>query len=200
MKLIAAAASPFVRKTRVVLIETGQAEEVEVEMIAASPLALNEDLNAANPLAKIPVLIREDGPAIYDSRVICRFLNDRALGPLYPTSRQWEVLTLEATGDAIMEAAVAMTYERRLRPEKEQSTAWIEAQWGKIDRTLDALENRWISHLSGPLDISHIGVGCALSYIDFRHGDRGWRAGRPALAAWHETFEARPSMQATLPE
>ena len=199
MRLIAAGASPFVRKVRVVLAETEQEGDVHVDFTKVTPVSVNDDLNAANPLGKIPALVREDGPAIYDSRVICRYLNDRALGALYPKAREWEVLTLEATGDAIMEAAVAMVYERHVRPEDEQSDTWVEAQWTKIDRTLDALEAKWMSHLSGPLDISHISIGCALGYIDFRLGDRNWRKGRAGLAAWEAGFLERPSMQATIP-
>jgi glutathione S-transferase len=87
----------------------------------------------------------------------------------------------------------------RLRPEAEQSPAWIEAQWGKIERALGVLNARWMSHLSGPVTMAHISVGCALSYLDFRHDARGWRTGHEALAKWHDAFDSRPSMQATRP-
>ena len=199
MRLIGAAASPFVRKTRVLIRETNQEKDIHEDMAVVTPLTSNDDLNAANPLGKIPALVREDGPALYDSRVICRYLNDRVGAGFYPKSAEWEVLTLEATGDAIMEAAVSMVYEKRVRPEEKQYDAWIEAQWTKVSRALDAIETRWMSHLSGPLDISHIGVACALAYLDFRHGDRDWREGRGALAAWQKIFEDRPSMMATIP-
>ncbi|MEM7491283.1 MAG: glutathione S-transferase N-terminal domain-containing protein, partial [Pseudomonadota bacterium] len=116
MQLLSSGASPFVRKCRVVLLETGQ-DDVEVRDVTASPMGGDADLNATNPSGKIPALIRDDGPAIYDSRVICRFLDQKAGANLYPESRLWEVLSLEANADAIMEAAIAITYEKRLRPE-----------------------------------------------------------------------------------
>lgn len=92
-----------------------------------------------------------------------------------------------------------MVYERRLREVAQQSDTWVENQWEKVSRGLDALDNRWMAHLHGPLDIGHIAVGCALGYLDFRHEDRNWRKGRDALAAWAAKFNARDSMQATVP-
>ncbi len=93
-----------------------------------------------------------------------------------------------------------MVYELRYRAPEIQSQEWIEAQWLKVTRCLDALEERWMSHLAGPLDAGQIAVGCALGYLDLRHDDRNWRDGRPKLAAWEEKFSQRPSMQATVPQ
>jgi len=200
MKLIAATASPFVRKVRVLILETGLEAEVEVDMITVSPTAPNTELNAANPLGKIPALIRDDGPALYDSRVICRYLDERAKANLYPETRLWETLTLEATADAMMEAAVLMTYEARLREPEQRSEVWVEAQWQKIARTLSALEARWMSHLHGHLTMAQIAVGCALAYVDFRHESRDWRRGHDTLADWEAEFAKRPAMQATQPQ
>lgn len=199
MKLLKAGPSPFVRKVLVTLHETGQTDSVETVDVTASPMGADAALAAANPLGKIPCLIREDGPAIYDSRVICRFLNDRAGSALYPEARQWEVLTLEATADGIMEAAVLMVYEARFRPEDLQFADWVEGQWSKVTRALDALNTRWMSHLHGPIDISQIGVACALGYLDLRHDARNWRDGRDGLAAWYTEFCRRESMLATAP-
>ncbi len=106
---------------------------------------------------------------------------------------------MEATADGILEAALAMVYEYRLRPEGMRVEAIVESQWEKIVRAVDALEGRWISHLNGPLTMGQIAVACALGYLDFRLGDRDWRGNCPELAAWFAVFEARPSMQATLP-
>lgn len=200
MKLISSPASPFVRKVRVVLHETGLADQVEERVVATTPLATAPEVAAANPMGKIPALIRDDGPSIYDSRVITRYLDSKAGGGLYPESRIWEVLTLEATADGIMDAAVSITYEGRLRPQNMQSEDWKEAQWAKIARSLDALGKLWMSHLSGPLDAGQIGVGCALGYLDFRHDARGWRKGRGALDDWYAAFAERPSMKASRPE
>ncbi|MEM7711944.1 MAG: glutathione S-transferase [Pseudomonadota bacterium] len=198
MQLLSSGASPFVRKCRVVLLETGQ-DDIEIRDVTANPMGGDATVNAANPTGKIPALIRDDGPAIYDSRVICRFLDQKAGSGLYPESRLWDVLSLEANSDAIMEAAIAITYERRLRPEALWWPDWFEAQWAKIDRSLDALEARSMPLLEGPLNMGQIAVGCALGYIDFRHGDRSWRDGHGALAAWEARFSARDSMQATKP-
>lgn len=198
MKLISAGASPFARKVRVLLLETGQ-QDVEVMDIATTPIQSNPEAVAANPTGKIPALLRDSGPAIYDSRVITRFLDARAGSGLYPEARLWETLTLEATADAIMEAGIAMVYEHRLRPEEKVFDGWVEAQWGKIARSVAAVNARWMSHLAGPLDMSHIAIGCALGYLDLRHDARGWRKDAGALDDWYAAFAERASMTATAP-
>jgi glutathione S-transferase len=200
MKLFFSPASPFVRKVNVLLHELGRTDEVALEPVATTAFQPSETLVSSNPLGKIPALVRKDGTTLYDSRVICAYLNEQFQGTLYPQgSRRWEVLTLEATGDGIMDCAVSMTYETRLRPPEQQSPEWIEAQWAKIARAISVLNARWISHLTGPLDMGQISVACALAYVDFRHGLRNWRQGNDALAAWFAEFESRPSMMATLP-
>ncbi|MEB8389121.1 glutathione S-transferase [Rhodobacteraceae bacterium KMM 6894] len=200
MKLISAKPSPFGRKVNVLLHETGQLDKVEVVASAPSPVVPDSSITSVNPLGKIPALIRDSGPALYDSRVICRYLDAQADAGLYPEARLWDVLTLEATADGIMDAAILMVYEGRARPEDKQHQPWVDGQWMKVAGSVDALESRWLSHLAGPLDMGQIAVACALSYLDFRHGDRDWRTGHPGLAAWHAAFEARPSMQATRPD
>ena len=199
MQLISSQASPFVRKVHVVLHETGQSQDIEVIEAGTTPINTPDHVRAANPTGKIPALIRPDGPALHDSRVITRFLDARAKSGLYPEARIWEVLTLESMADAIMDAAVLITYEGRVRQEEQQSDVWKEAQWGKISAALDVINTRWMSHLAGPLDASHIAVGCALGYLDFRHDARGWRTGVDALEKWNEAFQERESMQATAP-
>jgi glutathione S-transferase len=196
--LLSSPASPFVRTIRVLLLETAQ-DDVALTDIATTPMATDTAVAAANPVGKIPVLLRDDGPAVYDSRVIARYLNARAGAGLYSDARIWETLTLEATAHGIMEAAVSMVYEKRVRPEDMQHQPWIEAQWDKAARALDAVEARWMSHLSGPMDMAHIAMGCALGYLDFRHGDRDWRKGRDALTTWEAEFATRPAMRATIP-
>ncbi len=200
MKLLISPASPFVRKCRVLIRMTNLTDTVEEVEVSTTPLNSAPEVLAANPLGKIPALIRNDGPAIYDSRVITRFLDDHAGAGLYPASRLWEVLTLEATADAIMDATVSMSYEARLRPENEQSADWVAAQWGKAHRAIAAINDRWMSHLSGPLNMAQIGTACALSYIDLRHDARGWRTGHKALADWHVDFCQHQAMIDTKPE
>ncbi len=200
MRLYFSPTSPYVRKVMVLLHETGQLAEVELVSGSGSPVDPGTAPLEANPLGKVPALERPDGPALYDSRVICRYLDARTDAGLYPEgARLWDTLTVEATGDGILDAALLMVYEGRLRPEELRFAPWVEGQWAKVDRALDVLETRWLAHLRGPLDAGQIAVGCALGYLDFRHGARGWRAGRPGLAAWFDSFAARSSMMATLP-
>ncbi|MBU3262135.1 glutathione S-transferase [Roseovarius sp. PS-C2] len=199
MKLISSGTSPFVRKVHVLLHETGQYDDLEIAPIPTSPFDTAPKVASANPLGKIPALIRDEGPTLYDSRVICRFLDDRAQSGLYPESRLWETLTLEATADGIMEAAILMLYEHRLRPAEAVLESWVDAQWDKIERAVEALNARWTSHLRGPLDMGQIAVGCALAYLDFRHDARGWRKGNDALDDWFALFSQRDSMKATQP-
>ena len=196
--LLGAPASPFVRKVRAMMAEAG-IDDIPFEPVPTSPLQAEDKITAANPLGKIPALTRDDGPTVYDSRVITRYLDARDSAGLYPEARIWEVLTLEATADGIMEAAVSIIYERRFRPEEIQFQPWLDGQWGKLSRALDAIERQWMSHLAGPVDMGQIAVACALGYLDFRHGDRDWRPDRPALAAWYARFAARPAMVATAP-
>ena len=200
MKLYSAAPSPFVRTVKVCLHETNLINQVETVEVAVTPVAPGDTVPAKNPLGKIPALERDGGPTLYDSRVICRYLDDLATAKLYPEPPMlWETLTLEATAQGIMDAAVLMVYEGRVRPEEKQFDGWLDAQWMKISRALDAVESRWMSHLAGPLDMAQIAMGCATGYLDFRHPDRDWRAGRPNLSTWDKKFAARPSMEATKP-
>ena len=198
MHLLSSPASPFARKCRAVLIETGQTD-VTVRGVQASPNGSDDTILAANPAGKIPVLVRDDAPALFDSRVICRFLDDRAGAGLYPAADPWDVLTLEAAADAVMEAAVLMIYERRIRPEEIVHQPWLDAQSRRIDRTLDMLNGRAMALLHGPVGIAQIAVGCALGYLDFRMPDRDWRAGRDSLAAWDASFATRDAMAQTRP-
>ncbi len=200
LRLHSSATSPFVRIVEVALRELGLSDAAERLPAAGTPLDPGTMPLAQNPLGKIPTLEVPDGPALYDSRVICRYLDERAQGGLYPAApRLWATLTLEATAHGMADAAVLIVYESRTRPEALQSRDWVEGQWSKIDRALDALEARWLSHLAGPRDMAQIALGCVLGYLDFRHGPRDWRQGRPGLAAWEAREAERPAMQATRP-
>ena len=197
MKLIMAEASPFARKVRVLLRETNQLKDVEELSIATSPFQVNEQAKAANPTGRIPSLIRADGPALYDSRVITRYLDAKAAAGMYPEAKLWDVLTVEATGDSMMDSAVSMSYELRLRPQEKVSSEWTDAQWYKVMGGCDALQSQWMDLLNGPLTMAHISISCALGYLDLRHDARNWRQGHDALAAWFADFSKRPSFQET---
>ena len=201
MKLYHNTASPFVRKVQVALIETDLIGHVELVPATGHPTATGTLPVSQNPLGKVPALERNDGPTLYDSRVICRYVSDLAGGVLYPEKpRLWETLTLEATADGILDAAVLMVYEKRSRAEGKQDEEWVSAQWSKVHRSLGAIETRWMSHLQGPLDMAQISVGCALGYLDFRHADRNWQADFPSLSEWATQFGERQSMQDTAPQ
>lgn len=200
MKLYSSQASPFARKVRALIIELGLSDQVEIVETQGNALAPGTHPTALNPLSKIPVLERADGPALYDSRVITRYLDTVAGGGFYPAPpRLWDTLTLEATAEGIMEAALSIVYEARLRPDHMQFEPWTAAQWGKIASATTALERSWLSHLHGRTDMGHIALSCALGYVEFRLPDRDWRSASPGLAAWYETARTRPSLEATTP-
>ena len=198
MKLLQSGASPFVRKARVTVIEAGLTDQVSDVPVIANMSKPNPIINAQNPLGKIPCLVFADGSAIFDSRVICRYLDAKGLSNLYPENG-WDVLTIEAMGDGIMDSAVAIVYERRLRPPNIVFEDYISWHWEKISRTLDLLDQDKMAFLDGDITAGHISVGCALGYLDFRHDDRDWRAGRDLLATWEAKLSNRPSMAATAP-
>ena len=162
--------SPYVRKVMVTLHLTGQLDEVELIEGTGTPLDPNEATISSNPLGKIPCLVI-DGVPMFDSRVICRYLDWRAQAGLYPEgAAQFPVLTAEALADGVTDAGLLATYEWRLRPEAIRYQPWVDGQVGKIDRGLQLL-NRTEVVLEGPMNAAKIAVGCTLGYVDFRFPD-----------------------------
>lgn len=200
MRLYHSQTSPYVRKVMLLLEESGHTAAVDLVSVMGSPLDPGSLPIDRNPLGKIPALDRPEGPTLYDSRVICRYLDAHFSAGLYPEAPAlWEVLTLEATADGILDAAVLMRYEELLRPADKRFPDWHEGQWQKVTRALDALESQWQPHLTGPLHMGVLAVGAALGYLDFRHGTRPWRPGRPHLTALYDRLSARPAFQKTAP-
>ncbi len=205
LRLYHSATSPYVRKVMVVLHETGQAEQVALIPASGSPVDPGTAPVAQNPLGKVPTLERPEGGALYDSRVICRYLDARGSesrkgGRLFPEgARLWDALTLEALADGMLDAALLMVYEGRIRPEPARHAPWVEGQWTKIARALDMAEARWLPYLAGPLCIGQIALACGLGYLDLRHAERDWRTGRPGLSDWHARIMTRDSLIATAP-
>ncbi len=202
MKLFFNMASPFVRKVRVFARETGLDKNIEEITTMVSPVQENPALAQANPLKKIPALTLDDGTTVFDSPVICEYLDSLHSGrKLFPATgpARWTALKLQATGDGILDAGVLCRYEMAVRPKEFQWAGWIAGQKTKWHGGLDLLE-REAAALAGEPTIGHITVGCTLGWLDFRYGDDDWRKGRPKLAAWYEKFSARPSMQATMPQ
>ena len=202
MKLFHNIASPFVRKVRVLAAETGLASRIELAQSVFTPVSPDTDLFASNPLGKIPTLALDDGTALFDSRVICEYLDSLHDGPkMFPAEgrARWVALARQALGDGILDAAVGTRYELALREPSRQWPEWIENQRRKYRRSLDALEAE-AATLDGPLDIGVITAACALGYLDFRYPDEGWRDTRPGLARWYASFSERDSMRSTKPE
>ena len=201
MKLYHSPASPFVRKALVAAHELGLADAIEIVPVAMTPVKGVPALNDENPLGKIPALVLDDGTALYDSPVICEYLDTLHDGhPLFPAPGpdRWTALRRQALADGLLDAAILCRYETFLRPEERQWSDWIEGQQSKFRRALDALEGE-AEDFGDTVDIGTVSAGCAADYLDFRSLDDGWRKGRPRLAAWLEGFAARPSMQATRP-
>ncbi|MHA1529126.1 MAG: glutathione S-transferase [Alphaproteobacteria bacterium] len=199
MKLYHSPTSPYVRKVMVTLDLTGQSGDVALIPGSGTPLAPNDATIAANPLGKIPCLIDDGGAAIFDSRVICRYLDQRVHSGLYPEGDALiPVLTAEALADGIIDAVLLTAYEWRLRPEAMRYQPWVDGQVAKVERALAVLEQTGLV-LSGPLNAAQIAAGCALGYVDFRLADLGWRDRYPELAAWYAAFAATPAMKATVP-
>ncbi|MCD7040262.1 glutathione S-transferase [Pseudomonas sp. MAFF 311096] len=195
-------ASPFVRKVRVLLIETGQQDRVALHGCMPTPVNPDAQLVQDNPVGKIPALRLADGTVLHDSRVILDYFDHQHVGnPLIPRdgSARWRRLTLASMADGIMDAAVLVRYESALRPVEKHWAPWLDEQRNKIRRTLAELEAHAIAELTSHFDIAAISVACALGYLDFRHPDMQWRSDTPQLAAWYAEVSQRPSMLETQP-
>jgi glutathione S-transferase len=201
MQLRHSVASAYVRKVMAVAIETGLDGRLEPVERRITPVKPDADLVKDNPLGKIPCLITDEGAVLYDSRVICEYLDSLHAGPkMFPAAgpARWTALRRQAEGDGILDAAALVRYETFLRPKERRWPEWIDGQKLKFRRALAALEAE-AGDFGNTVDIGTITIGCALGYLDFRYGDEGWRATRPKLAAWFEWFGKRPSMARTAP-
>ena len=197
MLLYTSPTTPFGRKISVQVRESGLQSRIKEVTVVGTPLDAGTLPVQHNPLGKIPCLITDHGP-LYDSRVISRYLDDLSGAGLYPKGAAlWPVLVLEATSDGILDAAVSMAYELRLRPSNLHFPDWLEGQWTKIDRALDAIEPQVVDMKA--LNMAQIALGSALAYLDFRHASRNWRQNRPELSDWFGKFAERPSMTETEP-
>ncbi len=196
MKLRYSPFSPYARKVAVVAIEVGL--DARLDRINTIPNDAAGDLKKDNPLGKVPVLLTDDGEALYDSPVICEYLDSHAMGAkVFPEAgrERWRALRLQALADGVMDAALLCREESR-RPPDRQYPDWVSRQKSKVNQALDDLEKR-VGELDGKLTIGQIAVGCALGYLDFRFAADDWRKARPKLAKWYESFARRPSMLTT---
>ncbi|VVT51156.1 Glutathione S-transferase family protein [Kosakonia radicincitans] len=201
MQLFYATTSAYVRKVMVCASVLGLADEIERLDSAAHPIERDERIAVFNPLAKVPALRTENGLCLYDSWVICEYLNARARGDLYPAQgdARWRSLARQALGDGMIDAALLARYEFSARPPEKQWQNWADAQLKKVAAALAEIESQVSSFSAHPNDIGLIAIGCALGYLDFRFAGLNWRAGHPLTAAWFALFDAHPAMAATRP-
>jgi glutathione S-transferase len=194
MKLYHSPTSPYVRKVRVTAIELDIPLDLEFVAVHAMP----SEYGKINPVNRIPALRLDDGSVMFDSRVICEYLDTLKGGRLLPAAApaRWQVLKLQVLGDGILDAAVPRRAEV-MRPLAQQSPGRLAEYERSIRQILDALE-AGVDDLAG-LNIGVIAIGCALGDLDFRFASEPWRHGRPRLAAWYEEFAGRPSMVGTVP-
>lgn len=200
MKLFYSPTSPYVRKVSVLAIETGLDKRIERVLVKTSPVNRNAELGAENPLGKVPTLLTDEGAVLYDSRVICEFLDSLHSGPkFFPTgAARWKALQLQALGDGMLDAAVLARAEDFLRPVDRQWADWRDGQMKKVDAGLQVIEEE-AAELGSRMDIGTITMGCALGYLDLRFASKDWRSAWPGAAAWYASLSARPSFQATIP-
>ena len=186
MKIFYSEASPYSTKVRMAALHAG----LEAESVAVDTSANPPELISANPLGKIPVLVTDDGLAVYDSRSIMHFIDRQTRGALYPrnAAKRTEVEVLEATADGICDCLLAIVYERRSRPEEKVHQPWIDRQWAKVERALDHLEAN-MPRLGKKPHAGHFALAAALRYIEMRFAGK-WQRGRPKLKRFLTRFEA----------
>lgn len=199
MKLYYTPTSPFVRKVMVCAHELGLADRIETTFLRPTPVKTDEVLSKENPLSKIPTLILEDGSSLYDSAVICEYLDSIGGKKLIPDSGpdRFRVLRVHALCDGILEAAIQVFYEKQHRPKELQWEPWITGQAEKANQGLDALE-REAEHFRS-IDLGQVAAAVTIGWLEFRNVLGDLRPTRPKLSVWYDAIRARPSMKATEP-
>jgi len=197
MKLYFSPNSPYVRKCLVSAHEVGLADRIQLLPSNAHPVQRDREIIASNPLGKVPTFFTDEGRVLYDSRVICEYLDEIGGGSLFPRhgDARWDALTLQALGDGMLDAALLARYEQVARPEALQWKEWLDGQLDKVHTSLAALEGQ-VDRLKGRVDIGTLTIGCAVWYLDLRFADLGWRGRYPRVAEWVAGFGERASMKA----
>jgi glutathione S-transferase len=198
MKLYLSPSSPFVRKTRAAMLELGL--EDKIEEVICIPWDANSHEAMQNPTGKVPALITDDGVILFDSPVICEYLDslsDQAtlFPPIGPA--RWDALRRQALSDALLDAMIARRIEGN-RPGDANSEYWVDRHWSAVQRCLDEMEQT-VPATDKPIDIGDIAIAVALAQLLFRFGDQDWRPGRPNLTSWFEEIVQRPSLAKTHP-
>lgn len=195
MRILFSPFSPYVRKCLVVAHELGLNDRLQLLSSNAHPVQRDAEIIRNNPLGKVPTFFTDDGQVLFDSRVICEYLNDFVKGSLFPAegAKRWETLTMQALGDGMLDACLLARYEDVARPEALKWPEWRAAQLDKVETSLT-----WLcAHpevLRGRVDMGTLTIGCALWYLDLRFPDFNWRERHPAMANWYAEFGQRPSV------
>lgn len=190
--------SPYVRKVMVCAHELGLVPRLNLVRSVAAMLKPNPAIMAVNPLSKIPTLVREDGSALFDSVVICEYLDTLGSGSLFPSEGEarWQSLRWHALGDGFLDALILWRNERErtapLQP-------LLDAFELKARACLQVLDAEASALATAPFSIGQVTIGCALGYVDYRFGDFGWREQAPRLATWFAQLRERESFRATEP-
>jgi glutathione S-transferase len=199
MKLHWSPRSPFVRKVMIAAHELGLADRITCVRTVVATTRPHAALMDENPLSKIPTLVLDDGTVLYDSPVICEYLDSLHAGrKLVPADRKDRLTALrrQALGDGFLDFLLLLRNEReRAQP----SAAHLTTFTTKQQAVLAALEREADELAASPFSVGHIAIGCALCYLDFRFADEDWRAAHPGIARWHREFCRRPSVRATEP-
>jgi glutathione S-transferase len=199
MKLHWSPRSPFVRKVMIVAHERGLLDRILCVRTVAAMTKPHAELMQDNPLSKIPTLVLDDGSVLYDSPVICEYLDGFGEAPkLFPAASKarFEALRRQALGDGFLDMMVMLRNECERAHPSEVHMASTAARKAAV---LQSLEHEAETLGAAPFGIGHIAIGCALSYLDFRFADEDWRNGYPRIACWHATFARRNSVRATEP-
>lgn len=201
MKLYWSPRSPYVRKVMIFANEVGLADRIETVRTVVAMTNPNRDLMRLNPLGKIPTLVTDDGTVLFDSVVICEYLDSLHGGDkLFPQDpgKRWQALRWHALGNNMLDNLVLWRNER-LRPQPQQSPETLAGFELKIRSALSALDGEAATLGKAPVGIGHVAIAVALGYIDFRFPELGWRNGHGRIAAWYESFAHRPSIRNTVP-
>jgi len=202
MKLFYSPASPYARKVLVCAHELGLADEIET--VPTSPFT-DEEYRATNPLGKVPALASDEMGTIYDSTVICEYLDQLSTGAkVFPANDRPRIdaLCLHALAQGMTDAALNLR-QNTMRGESEGASPlpedwYVERQYSAIAAGMDEAEAK-LEDFKGDVNIGTIALACFLGYWNFRFADHVWQDDYPGLATWLAEFNARPSMIATQP-
>ncbi len=199
MKLLGSTRSPYVRKVLVAAHEVGLADQIEMVAKVVTLVDREPDVCAANPLGQVPALLLPNSQTLYDSGVICDYLDAISTRPhLIPDDRmaKVEMSRRHAEADGLL-AGFVRWYSERRRTDEPLSSLYVSVSRDKLAHVADHWDRQAYSWAERPIDLGFIAIGCALAYGDFRFSPEDWRSGRPALAGWYDIISTRPSFVAT---